>query len=158
MNQIIENNIKIISHKEEFNKDFKEINYEWLEKYFTITELDKKAFNNPKKEILDKEGYIYLAIHNNTPIGSVALEKINDKQYALTRMGVKSEYQGKKVGQSLMKIAIEKCNELKLESVVLYTNQILINALNLYFQNGFKIVELDYVPYERATIKMKLKF
>ncbi len=157
MNKIIKNNIQIISYREEFNRDFKEINYEWIEKYFTITELDKKAFNNPKKEILDKGGYIYLAIHNNTPIGSIALEKITNNKYALTRMGVKSGYQGKEVGQSLMKIAIEKCNELKLDILVLYTNQVLINALNLYFKNGFKVVSLDYVPYERATIKMELK-
>ncbi len=108
--------------------------------------------------IIDKKGFIYLAKYNNDIVGSVALERISDKQYALTRMGVESGYQGKQIGQLLIEIAIEKCIELKLESVVLYTNQVLTNALNLYFKNGFRIVQLDYVPYKRVTIKMELKF
>lgn len=124
--------------------------------YFEVTELDKKAFNNPKTEIIDKRGYIYLAKYGNKIIGSVALERISDQQYALTRMGVDADYQGNKIGQLLMDTAINKCKELQLNSVVLYTNQVLISALNLYFNNGFKVVELDYVPYERGTIKMEL--
>ena len=73
-------------------------------------------------------------------------------------MGVQPGFQGMKVGQSLMDVAIDKCKEMELESVVLYTNHVLINALNLYIKNGFKFVTLDDVPYKRAKIKMELKF
>ncbi len=98
-----------------------------------------------------------MAKYGNEIIGSVALERITNKQYVLTRMGVKLGCQGKKVGRSLIKTSIEKAKELGLNSVVLYTNQVLVNALNLYFANNFKVVPLDYVPYKRATIKMELK-
>lgn len=152
-----QNKIQIIPYREEFKEDFKAINYEWLERYFVVTELDKIAFNNPSKEILDKGGYIYLAMQDNTVIGSVALERITNTQYALTRMGVKAKQQGNKIGQSLVETAVEKCKELNVKSVILYTNHILINALNLYFKNGFKCVALDAVAYKRATIKMELK-
>ena len=70
--------------------------------------------------------------------------------------GVSKNYKGKGVGRLLMEAAISKSKALELNSLVLYTNQVLVNALNLYFKNGFKIVPLDYVPYKRATIKMKL--
>jgi N-acetylglutamate synthase-like GNAT family acetyltransferase len=153
----ITNKLAIIRYHEEFKDSFRVINYEWIEKYFEVTELDKQAFENPEKAILDKGGYIYLALYDNTIIGSIALERISNKQFALTRMGVQASFQGMKVGQSLMKTAIDKCKELELDSVILYTNQVLINALNLYFKNGFKFVALDYVPYKRATIKMELK-
>ena len=53
--------IKIIPYHDQFKDIFKTINYEWIEEYFTVTELDKKAFENPQKEILDKGGYVYLA-------------------------------------------------------------------------------------------------
>jgi len=149
--------VQIIPYSEEFKEMFRKINYEWIQKYFEVTILDKKAFDNPKKEIIDKGGFVYLARYDNEIIGSVALEKITEKQYALTRMGVKIGCQGRKVGQSLMGMVIKTSKELELNSVVLYTNQVLINALNLYFKNGFKVVPLDYVPYERATIKMELK-
>ena len=157
MNLSAENKVKIITYREEFKEIFRNINYEWIEKYFEVTELDKKAFNNPQQEIIDKGGFIFLAQYENQIVGSVALEKITDQQYALTRMGVNPGYQGQKIGQSLIEKAIEKSKELGLNSIILYTNQKLINALNLYFKNGFKVVPLDDVPYVRATIKMELK-
>ncbi len=157
MKSSLESKVQVIDYVDEFKEKFRAINYEWIEKYFEVTELDKKAFDNPRKEILNKNGFIYLAKYNNEIVGSVALERLSNTQYALTRMGVKPGYQGKKIGQLLIKTAIEKSTDLKLDSVVLYTNQVLINALNLYFKNGFKVVELDEVPYKRATIKMELK-
>lgn len=156
MNSFIENKVQIIPYREEFKEIFRNINYEWIEKYFEVTDLDRKAFDNPQIEIIDKEGFIFLAQYENQIVGSVALEKITNQQYALTRMGVNSGYQGKKIGQSLIETAIEKAKGLKLNVIVLYTNQNLISALNLYYKNGFKVVPLDYVPYKRATIKMEL--
>lgn len=157
MSSSIENKVQIIPYQEAFKEAFRNLNYEWIEKYFEVTELDKKAFDNPQQEIIDKTGFVFLALYENQIVGSVALEKITNRQYALTRMGVDPGYQGKKIGQSLMETAIEKAKELGLSSIILYTNQKLVNALNLYFKNGFKVVPLDDVPYTRATIKMELK-
>ncbi len=157
MNSFIENKVRIIPYREEFKDIFRDINYEWIEKYFEITDLDRKAFGNPQIEIIDKEGFIFLAQYEDQIVGSAALEKITNQQYALTRMGVNAGYQGKKIGKFLIETAIEKAKELKVNSIVLYTNQNLISALNLYFKNGFKVVTLDYVPYKRATIKMELR-
>ncbi len=148
--------IVIIPYQEKFIENFKNINYEWIEKYFHVTELDQQAFNNPQNEILDKGGHIYLASYQNKIIGSVVLEKITQKKYALTRMGVTKGYQRKNIGQLLIETAINKSKELELETLVLYTNQVLISALNLYTKNNFKFVPLDSVPYTRATIKMQL--
>lgn len=157
MNSSTENKVKIITYHKEFKEIFRNINYEWIKKYFEVTELDKKAFDNPQQEIIDKGGFIFLAQYENQILGSIALERITDQQYALTRMGVDLDYQGKKIGQFLMEKVIEISKELKLSSIILYTNQKLVNALNLYFKNGFKVVPLDDVPYTRATIKMELK-
>lgn len=151
----IETKVRVIPYREEFREIFRAINYGWIERFFEVTELDKKAFDNPQKEIIDKGGHVFLAQFENKMVGSVALEKISGKQYALTRMGVDPDYQGKQIGQTLMAKAIEKSKELEATSVILYTNQVLINAINLYFKNGFKMVPLDYVPYKRATIKME---
>ncbi len=60
------------------------------------------------------------------------------------------------IDQLLIETPINKSKELELETLVFYTNQILINALNLYPKNNFKFVALDSVPNTRATIKMQL--
>jgi ribosomal protein S18 acetylase RimI-like enzyme len=156
MNSKSDHNVEIIPYEEEYKEDFRKINYGWIEQHFEVTDLDRKAFNNPQAEILDKGGFIFLARIQGLVVGSVALEKIKDSKYALTRMGVYPEHQGKKIGQALMDAAIGKAIELRASSVVLYTNQQLVSALNLYFKNGFRVVPLDNVPYKRATIKMEL--
>ena len=158
MKPISANSVRIIPFREDLKDMLKTINYEWIEQYFHVTELDRRVLENPKREILDKGGYIYFAQYQDKIVGSVALERITDTQYALTRMGVRPSCQGMNIGQLLIDKAIEKAKELALENIMLYTNQILINALNLYFKNGFKAVPMDTVPYKRATIKMQLNF
>lgn len=146
--------IDIIEYKDSYKEDFRQINYQWLESYFEVTDLDKRFFDDPKKEILVKEGFIYLASLEGEIIGSVALEKITDKEYTLAKMGVKPGYRGLKVGQLLMEVALKKRKELKLDSLVLFTNHQLVQALNLYCKNGFRFTRLENPLVERATIKM----
>lgn len=113
---------------------------------------------HPSKEIIDKGGYIYLALLDHKIIGSIALERITDKEYVLTKMGVAPNYQGRRIGHLLIEKALQKPNKLGLESLILYTNHRLVGALNLYGKYGFKFVEIDNSAFERATIKMQLKF
>lgn len=146
--------IDIIEYKDSYKEDFRQINYQWLESYFEVTDLDKRFFDDPRKEILEKEGFIYLARLEGEIIGSVALEKITDKEYTLAKMGVKPGYRGLKVGQLLMEVALKKTKELKLDSLVLFTNHQLVQALNLYSKYGFRFTRLENPLVERATIKM----
>lgn len=158
MNKFSDSTTEIISYNDDLKEMLKIINYEWLEKYFQVTKLDKKAFDNPKEEIIDKDGYIYFARFNGEIVGSIALEKLSEKQFVLSRFGVKSGFQGKKIGKLLMDKVMEKANELKIASIILYTNHVLINALNMYYRYGFKAVPMDDVPYKRASIKMEFRF
>lgn len=98
-----------------------------------------------------------MAVFNEKIIGSVALERINDKEYTLAKMGVKPAYQGKKVGRLLLETAINKAQELNLESLFLYTNHQLVSALNLYLKYGFKFMPVNNAAFDRATVKMQLK-
>jgi len=153
---MIKDKVQINSYQEVYKEELKAINYEWIDTYFEITPLDKKFFDNPTKEIIEKGGYIYLAFFDGEVVGSIGLERINDKEYALTKMGVKPNYQGKKIGSLLMEKALQQASELNLKSLVLYTNQELIGAVNLYIKYGFRFVKLDYTPFKRATVKMQL--
>ncbi len=153
----MEETVKIIPYQDKYKADFKALNYEWLENFFEVTALDKKFFDNPTQEIIICGGYIYLAVLDQKIIGSVALEKINNKEYTLAKMAVKPAYQGKKVGKLLLETAIKKAKILNLESLILYTNHRLVSALNLYTKYGFKFVPVNNAAFERATVKMQLK-
>lgn len=158
MEKSIENKVEIIPFREDIQHHFKKINYEWIDNYFEIIDHDKLVLENPKEEIIDKGGYIYFAQYNNKVVGCVALERINDTTFELSKMGVRPYYQGLKIGKLLMLKAIEKSKQLSIESLVLYTNPKLISAIKLYKRNGFYEVPNDQKLIKRATLKMKLNF
>ena len=46
--------VEIIDYTEEKKEFIKTLNYEWLQKYFSIEPNDERVLNNPQIEIIDK--------------------------------------------------------------------------------------------------------
>lgn len=67
--------IKIIPFSDNLQDYIKILNYEWLEKYFRIEEGDRISLSNPKKEIIDKGGFIFYAKLEGEIVGTVSLLK-----------------------------------------------------------------------------------
>ena len=151
-----EGEVKIIPYSEKYKDDIRRLNYEWLEKYFSIEPGDKISLANPKKEIIDKGGYIFYALYNGEVVGTACLLKITDTVYELGKMAVTEKCQGKKIGQKLMDSSLKKAKELGLEKLILYSNTKLASAVNLYFKNGYRVVDFGNAPYKRSNIKMEL--
>lgn len=147
-------NIKNVNHTSEFYN----LNIEWLETYFYVEDHDKKVLNNPKKYIIDKGGVILFVLLDNAVIGTVALmPTLNKNIYELTKMAIKPNLRGKKIGQKLMTKVLKLAKVKKINKLILYSNSKLINAIHLYKKFNFKEIVVDkYSPYERANIKMEL--
>lgn len=147
-------NIKNVNHTSEFYN----LNIEWLETYFYVEDHDKKVLNNPKKYIIDKGGIILFVLVNNMVIGTVALMPTLSKNiYELTKMAIKPDLRGKKIGQKLMTKIIRLAKIKKINKLILYSNRKLKNAIHLYKKFNFKEIDLEeYSPYKRANIKMEL--
>lgn len=147
-------NIKNVNHTSEFYN----LNIEWLETYFYVEDHDKKVLNNPKKYIIDKGGVILFVLLDNSVIGTVALMPTPSKDiYELTKMAIKPNLRGKKIGQKLMTKVLKIAKVKKINKLILYSNSKLINAIHLYKKFNFKEIDVDkYSPYERANIKMEL--
>jgi hypothetical protein len=65
-----------------------------------MEETDYKALDHPDTYIIDKGGYILVALYNQAPLGVCALIKMNDSEYdyELSKMAVSPAAQGKKIG------------------------------------------------------------
>jgi ribosomal protein S18 acetylase RimI-like enzyme len=151
------NIIEIIPFEEKYATDFYNLNVEWLEKYFYVERYDKKVLSNPKKYVIEPGGFIFFAKYNNEIVGVVAL--INQKTFfELSKMAVSPEYQGLKIGLSLMNFCVEFARNQQWKSITLYSHRKLVPAISLYRKIGFKEVEVEKeVHYERANIKMLLE-
>jgi N-acetylglutamate synthase-like GNAT family acetyltransferase len=150
---------EIVEYKPEYKIHYKNLNYEWLEKYFEIESTDEKILSNPKKEIIEKNGFIFFALLEDNVIGTCTLMKHDKAQYELSKMCVTEKYQGKGVGEKLINKVISKASQLGVKKIVLCTNNKLIAAFNLYTKKGFQIIENPLVlnsNYKRESIYMCL--
>lgn len=154
--KINKDKIKIIQYKNEYKNMLKKLSYEWLNKYELFEPEDEIILNNPRKHILNKGGYIYLAKYQNKIIGTVSLIPVKDNIFELAKLSVTEKYQNNGIAQILIDKAIETAKKEGIEKIILYSNSKLKKAYRLYKKYGFKNIKIDKSKYETADIKMEL--
>ncbi len=148
--------VEIISYISKYKEQFKELNYEWLNKYFEIEPMDEEILSNPQK-IIKNGGQIFLALINGEAVGTAALIKMNESTYELAKMSVTEKHQGKSIGKKLCQAAIEYAKDKKLKNIFLESNSKLTPAINLYKKLGFRFLpEKVSSHYKRCDVKMIL--
>ena len=65
--------VEIVDYDISYGEDFKKINYWWIEKYFTVENIDRKALDNHKAYIIDRGGQILFAKYKGKIVGTCAL-------------------------------------------------------------------------------------
>jgi DNA-binding MarR family transcriptional regulator/predicted GNAT family N-acyltransferase len=150
--------VSIIPYTSKYRKAFKDLNEEWISKWFVMEKADHHALDNPKSYILDKGGVILVALYQGEPVGVCALIKMKDPvyQYELAKMAVSPSMRGRNVGWLLANAIIDKARSLKARAIYLESNTILKPAISLYHKLGFKKVVGRPSPYERSNIQMEL--
>lgn len=148
--------ISLVSYQDKYWEDFKRLNLEWLEKYDLTEQYDLDILNDPQGSIIDKGGYIFIALDDDTVVGTAGLSKADDSEYELVKMAVDPACRGKGIGKMLLERCIEAAKELKAEKLSLFSNSKLQAALKLYQQFGFTHVEVKGTPLLTADVKMEL--
>lgn len=148
--------IEIISYQNKYHQDFKQLNLYWLDKYNLTESHDLLILNDPKKTILDKGGFIWLAKNGNEIVGSSALINEGHNIIELAKMSVKTEWQGKGISKILIEACLNKAKEIEVQKIILFSNHQLTKALKLYEKYGFKHVEVSDAPFLTADVKMEL--
>ena len=151
-------NITIIPYEEKYQKKFEELNKNWINEYFTMEKKDTLSLENPQEYILDKGGYILVALYKNEIVGVCALLKSDNENYdyEMAKMAVDENFQGKGIGIILAKNIIHKAKELNAKTIFLESNTILKPAITLYKKLGFKKIDGYSSPYVRSNISMEL--
>jgi GNAT superfamily N-acetyltransferase len=152
--------IEIIEYQPRYARDFRDLNYEWLERYFEVEPYDRIVLNDPQNQVIKLGGYIFFARVGGQIVGTCALLKHTDKKYELAKMGVTERFQGRGIGRRLVQVAIETARALDAETLVLATSRLLPAANHLYESLGFGYVDNSVIgplPYKRETIVMAVK-
>ncbi len=156
--QQITKGVQIINFTPEYHAAFRDLNIEWINKYFVMEAADYKGLDNPDK-ILDNGGAIFMALYQGQPVGTCSLVKIisGPYDYELSKMAVSPTVQGKGIGWLLGKTIIEKAKALDGKTLFIESNTKLKPAINLYRKLGFKKIPQFTSVYERSNIQMVLE-
>ena len=150
--------MKITAYNAKYAEDFKKLNIEWLEKYFWVEPHDEEVLGKPGKYIIEPGGTIFFVLENEEVIGTVALMKIEEGVFELTKMAVVPAAQGKNVGQQLMLHTLDFARKKGWKKLKIYSNRKLENAIHIYKKYGFKEIPIgENNPYARGDIKMELQ-
>lgn len=123
--------------RKEWRDHFQRINAEWLERYWTIEDIDRRVLTQPEKLILDPGGAIFFALIDGEVIGTCALLQESPGVYELTKMGVETGWRGVGAGRLLIDAAIAEFHKRRGKTLFLESNAKLNAALTLYESAGF---------------------
>lgn len=151
------NEVEIVPYNDSYHHAFKKLNQDWIETYFKMEESDYKSLDHPQEYILEKGGFIFIALYQGIPVGTCSLIKMDGEKFELSKMAVSNEAKGKGIGSLLGNAVLAKAREEGAKKVYLESNTILKPAINLYHKLGFKKVTGPPSPYERANIQMEVE-
>jgi len=150
--------ITLIEFEDKHAADFKKLNLEWLDKYHLTESHDLEVLDDPMGTIINRGGYIYLAVFDGEVIGTAALIKEPGDEFELAKMAVAPSFQGKGISKLLIEKCINQAKETGARKLFLYSNSQLQKALQLYTKYGFKQVPVVDSPFLTADVKMEFEF
>lgn len=138
---------------------FRDLNVEWIERYFKLEQSDREVLWHPQEAIIDKGGRILMAVRDAAPVGCCALIAMGDGVYELAKMAVTPAERRNGIGRKLMTAAIALAEGMGASRLYLETNRTLTGAIALYESMGFEHLPPERAPqsyYERANVYMEL--
>ncbi len=139
---------------------FRDLNVEWIDRYFTVEPKDREMLEHPQEKILARGGRIFFAVRNGEPIGCCALIAMGPGEFEVAKMAVAPSHQGGGVGRTLLQSVISSARAAGTTRLFLETNRKLGPAIRLYESVGFRHVPADQLapsPYARCDVSMELQ-
>ena len=147
----------IVDYAPPHRNAFRDLNLEWIERYFTVEESDRVMLDDPESTIIARGGNIFVALDEGTVAGVCSLMPAGSNSWQLAKMAVSPSAQGRGIGRLLGSAAIEYARRHGAVQVELFSNTVLAPAIGLYRSLGFIEAPLEGAEHERSNIRMVLK-
>lgn len=125
-----------------------------------VTIQDQPDLMNIENIYCSKNGNFWIAVDNNTVVGTIALIDIENNQSCLRKMFVHKNYRGKErgTGQLLLDTLITWCKEKDIREIYLGTIERLEAAIRFYKRNNFFLVDKQLLPENFPIMKVDTHF
>jgi len=148
--------LRIVPYRPEHAAAFRDLNLDWIRKYFTVEPRDERDLGDPDTYILAPGGYIFMAELNDVAVGTCALMREEEGVFELAKMTVSESVRGLGVGRALGERTIAHARAIGARRIELFTNSSLTPAITLYHALGFVDVPVGNTDFVRADVHMVL--
>lgn len=148
--------IDIVPYGPEYAQAWRELNEEWIRRFFSIEPRDVELLGDPQRYVIDAGGRIFVALLNGTPIGVASLEPVGRNEFELSKLAVTPKAQGLGAGRRLCEAVIAAARAAGASSLRIETNTRLPQALRLYRSLGFRQIPNAAPRYNRVDIQFEL--
>lgn len=129
--------VEIVDYEPTLRSAFRRLNVEWLQRWFTVEPIDEAVMGDPEHHVLAAGGHILFAMSDGEAVGTVALRKVDDGVFELTKMAVAPDRRGGGIGRQLLAAALERFASIEGRRLFLESNDRLEAAVRLYESVGF---------------------
>ncbi len=113
-----------------------------------LTLQEQPDLMNIDEYYMKKGGAFWLAIEDNTVIGTVGIINAGNGYGILKKFFVKSEYRNKKIGYALYNELLNFAKKKNMSHILLDTPSVAVKSHKFYEQVGFKRIEKDELPID----------
>lgn len=147
--------VRVVDYEPRWQSEFARLNFEWVQRYFTVEKVDEEVLGDPDTHVLRDGGLILMAVtDDDRAVGTVALKHHGNGVYELTKMAVAPVHRGEGIGRKLMDAVLVRYRDLDGNRLFLESNRKLDAALRLYETSGFEHRPAPPSPYARADVYM----
>lgn len=130
--------IAVHDWRPEWRQHFARLNLDWLERFFSVEDIDRRVLGDPETHILAPGGHIVFATAGDRVVGTGALLRESEGVYEVTKMAVEPGQQGRGIGRLVLRALIERFLALGGRTLFLESNRKLAPAIHLYESLGFR--------------------
>ena len=147
--------VKVITYDPQYALAFRDLNLEWIRKYFKVEAKDEQQTSRPD-DCIAGGGEIFFLIENGNAVATCALYKISPDAYELAKMAVAPDCRGRGFGDLLIVEAERWASERGAHEIMMLSNTVLEPAIRLYHKHGYETVHLGPHPeHERCNIELR---
>jgi GNAT superfamily N-acetyltransferase len=144
----------VITFRPEYRGVFRELNLEWITKYFRVEKKDVEQVESPETCLKDG-GEVFFVVVGGEAVGTCAMYRIGEGRYELAKMAVRPDCHGRGFGDLLMLEAERWARSRAAREILILSNTVLEPAIRLYKKHAYKTIRLGPHPdYERCNIEM----
>jgi putative acetyltransferase len=102
-------------------------------------------------------GALLIAWSENTPAGTIALRRLNDRAGEVKRLYLRPAFRGRGLGRHLLEIVIDRARAIGYQAIYADTLPGMTEALSLYARMGFETVDAYATDPTPGAIFLKLR-